>query len=42
MASTNPLTIQPSVDAFRGAVRCHYFVTRGRIRWVPNPSPTTR
>jgi hypothetical protein len=42
MTSPTPLTIQPSVDAFRGAKRCHYFVTKGRVRWVPTPNPTAR
>jgi hypothetical protein len=40
MTSATPLTIQPSIDALRGAKRCHYFVTKGRVRWVPNPSPS--
>jgi hypothetical protein len=36
MTSATPLTIRPSVDALRGAKRCHYFVSKGKVRWVPN------
>jgi Family of unknown function (DUF6527) len=38
MTSAAPLTLQPSIDALRGAKRCHYFLTKGRVRWVPNPT----
>jgi hypothetical protein len=34
IAGHRPLTISPSVDYNDGGRRCHYFVKRGRIRWV--------
>lgn len=30
-----PITLLPSIDQKRGDKRCHYFITRGRIQWVP-------
>ena len=29
------LTISPSIDENRRKARCHYFVRKGRIEWVP-------
>ncbi|MGO9089726.1 MAG: DUF6527 family protein [bacterium] len=29
------LTISPSIDSFHSNRRCHYFVRKGRIKWVP-------
>lgn len=29
------LTLTPSVDAWRGTVRCHYILNDGRVHWVP-------
>jgi hypothetical protein len=34
VTGTSHLTISPSVDELRGAVRCHYYVRNGRIKWV--------
>jgi hypothetical protein len=32
---TKPLTVRPSIDEYRGAERCHYFIRQGRVQWVP-------
>ncbi|MBN9605805.1 MAG: hypothetical protein J0G30_04270 [Actinomycetales bacterium] len=34
IASAIPLTIQPSVDEESSVGRCHYFVRKGRVRWI--------
>lgn len=35
IAARSPLTVLPSVDYFEPRVqRCHYFIRRGRIKWV--------
>ena len=34
LTSSSKLSLWPSVDAWRGARRCHYVVKDGRILWV--------
>jgi hypothetical protein len=34
MQAAKPLTLQPSIDEFRGRQRCHYFVRKGKVEWV--------
>ena len=29
-----PLTILPSVDYHESSQRCHYFIRKGRVKWV--------
>ncbi|WP_407935656.1 DUF6527 family protein [Jatrophihabitans cynanchi] len=42
MPSAKPLTLQPSIDEFRGRARCHYIVRRGRVQWVPDKRNSVR
>ncbi len=37
-SQTEHLSIVPSIDFRSGDKRCHYFITNGRIVWVPNRS----
>lgn len=32
--SPRKLTLAPSVDARHGPIRCHYFIAKGRVKWV--------
>jgi len=34
--SLKPMTINPSVDSWEKGQRCHYFIRKGRVQWVPN------
>lgn len=36
LLSTRRLTVSPSIDAWRGGSRCHYFIRDGRTVWAPN------
>lgn len=31
---TKKVSLFPSVDAFRGSVRCHYIINKGWTKWV--------
>ena len=34
ITSIKPLTIHPSIDDITAGRQCHFFIRRGRIRWV--------
>lgn len=36
LVSEKSLTVWPSVDCRRPERRCHYFIKRGRVVWVPD------
>ena len=33
------LTATPSIDAFHGGTRCHFWIRQGRLAWVPDRTP---
>jgi hypothetical protein len=34
VSGTSRVSLTPSVDAFRGRVRCHYVINEGGTKWV--------
>jgi Family of unknown function (DUF6527) len=40
LAATRPISLRPSIDAMVDGRRCHYFVHRGKVHWIPDPIDT--
>ena len=38
---SSPLSLAPSVDSLAGGRRCHYWVHKGRVEWVPASGSAT-